>query len=295
MAPKLDSASQLAALNEKFVKFSEDSDAIKGMVQNSLGAMSKEFEAVKIDLKEVKSTVQGHSKHLDTLSTQYAKLAAHMDKLDQQFNKSNSVDQTLADIKDDEYERKPDLTVFRLNTPEPVDQTLIKPAFQKWIEDSNVDPDNVRIEGPKEGQRFILRFNHKDEGTRVRAAVQAASALRVDGIWRKFATHTGVTLYLERDKNPRRQREEIIAKRVLKCIPASLKPYLGRRSESSIAIRINKELLAEISCPTRDAPPSLQWDNGFAKQCELNPVDIDIRALAAAPPTDKVLGRTQCL
>jgi hypothetical protein len=268
---------------------------LRNLVSNSFGALTQEIAGIQVQVTEVTTTVKSQGKKLDKLADDYARLSAHMAKLDGQFSKSNSIEHTLADIKDDEYERKPDLTVFRLNTPESVDKALVKPAFQKWIEDSNVDPDNVHIEGPPQGQRFVLRFNHKDEGTRVRAAVQAASALRVDGIWRRFATHTGITIYLERDKNARRQREEIIAKRVLKCIPSTLKPYLDRRSETNISIRINKEQLAEISCPTRDAPPSIQWDNAFAKQCELNPVDIDVRALAAAPITGKVLGRAECL
>ena len=129
-----------------------------------------------------------------------------MAKLDKQFDSNNTVEETLADIKDDVYERKPDLTVFRPNTPEPVDMALIKPSFVKWFEDSNVDPANVVIEGPQQGQRFLLRFNHMDESTRVCVAIQAASALRADCKWRKFATHTGVIIYLDKDKKSRRQR-----------------------------------------------------------------------------------------
>jgi hypothetical protein len=172
---------------------------------------------------------------------------------------------------------------------------LVKPAFAKWFEYSNVDPVNVSIEGPLQGQRFLLRFNHVDESTRVRAAIQAASTLRVDGKWRRFATHTGVTIYLDKDKNSRRQREEIIAKRVIKFLPVDLKAYLDRRSDTCVAIRSNRELLAEVSCPQRDGPPLLEWDNQFAKEKGFNPVEIDIKATAAAPAEDKKLGRAQCL
>ena len=100
---------------------------------------------------------------------------------------------------------------------------------------------------------------------------------------------------MERDKNARRQREEIISKRVLKCIPEGLGAYLDRRSDTCISIRIKKELLAEVSCPQRDGPPLLEWDNAMAKEKGLDPVDIDIKATASAPIADKKLSRAQCL
>jgi hypothetical protein len=266
---------------------------LKNLVTTSFGALTQEISGIQVEVTEVKTTVKSQGKKLDKLADDYARLSAAMSKLDKQFDTNNSVEETLADIKDDVYERKPDLTVFRLNTPEPVDKDLVKPAFAKWFEDSNVDPANVTIEG--QGQRFILRFNHADESTRVRAAVQAASTLRVDGVWRVFATHTGVTIYLDKDKNLRRQREAIIAKRILKLLPPKLKPYLDRRSDSFIGIRSNRELIAEVSCPQRDGSPVIEWDNEYAKDNNFNPVEIDVKALASAPASDKKLGRAQCL
>ena len=88
---------------------------------------------------------------------------------------------------------------------------------------------------------------------------------------------------------------EIIAKRVVKCLPVGLKAYLERRSDTCVAIRSNRELLAKVSCPQRDGPPLLEWDNQFAKEKGFNPVEIDIKATSVAPVEDKKLTRAQCL
>lgn len=167
-------------------------------------------------------------------------MLVHMSKLDATYVANRSVSDTLEAINDDLWNRKADPTVFRINVPTACSKKSILGGLHQWFVDSNIGTLNLNLEGPPEGLRFVLRFNHADEPTRISLALQLGGNLRVDGRWREFSNANG-RIYVEKNKNPKRGREEMLGKRVLKQLlvdqPEGTKAWLDKRSDGHVVVR----------------------------------------------------------
>ena len=172
--------------------------------------VSKEIAGVKGNVKELHKDVKTSQRDIKALNDKYEDLVVKMSALDSNFALGRSVTDTLATIRTEVWARSPDLTVFKVNTERDTAREVVFGGLEQWLLSANVAIPNAVLEGPPEGRRFLLRFNHGDEGHRVRFATQAAGALRSStGKWLEFSCPTG-RIYVDRDKNDKRLREEMV-------------------------------------------------------------------------------------
>ena len=205
---------------------------------------------------------------------------------------------TLTTIDNESWNRDADATVFRLNCGEDVNKDdFFDGSIRQWIVDSNVDLDNTVFEGPINGRRFVLRLNHADVGIRIRFAAQLRSGLRNGNQWKDFFTKSGKKLYIDIDKNARRQREEGLCKKVLRQLgQIPNKAHVDKRAADSVCVRVDGKLLVRISQPIREKKPNFIWDNVLAKSLGLNPVVAEAKAVELVfPDNEAALGPAECL
>ena len=258
-------------------KMQEMVNGMQKMVTEAVGDLGKQTACNTADIRELKKGQKQHDKEFELLQKRMSEFETHMGKIDGQYNEARSVAETLSIIDEENWTRKPDPTIFRANTSDDLSLDDFKKGLVSWFEDSNVLPENVNVEGPPLGKRWTIRFNHSDESTRVRLALQAAGALRAGGKWRVFEAK-GQRIYLERDKNPKRIREEMFGRRVLKALPAGSDAYVNRREENHIEVMLNKETLVQITVPSREADVQMEWDNALAKKVGIKAAEVQKQA-----------------
>ena len=164
--------------------------------------------------------------------------------------------------------------------------------------DANVDLGNVEQCGPASGRRFVLKLNHADEGQRIRYGVQLRDGLRNNGAFKQFTSESGVKVYVDVDKNPKRQREETLAKRIIRSIDTKgRKIYTDKRATDSISIRVDGgKLLVRLAQAARDQKPRMVWDNALAKELGINPASLEAKAAENTQKDDEsLLGAAQSL
>jgi hypothetical protein len=266
-----------------------------------------EKKVTKMDAKQKihEGRLNDHDKLINNMQKQMESMAKQMAELDKKYALGKSIADTLQELDDTQWNRKPDPSVLRVNSPKDWDKKVFLDALTPWFEDANIDLANVQLEGPERGQRFIVRLNHADLGQRVRLGVQASSLLRVSGKWRIFETTDHTRIYVEGGKNAKRAKEEQVAKRIVRQLPTNpeTKGWIDKRSDSEIQVRVKTldkqsgETLVKVTAPARDMPAILVWDNKLAKKLGLNPVETEVKALAAAPRDDesKIFEKATCL
>ena len=172
----------------------------------------------------------------------------------------------------------------------------MRKAILPWVADASVEEANVQLEGPPEGRRWVIRLNHHDEGLRTRLGVQASGALRMGGSWRQFSGETG-NLYVDKDKNGRRRKEEYLAKKIVRHIDPKHKPTIDRRAAEFVSVRINGEKLVEDRSESPEAAVEFSWDNALTKAKTIDPIECEAVALAKTQKSDddKISGKAQPL
>ena len=201
--------------------------------------LAKNLEAsTNARLNDIQANIDKLNSSQDKQQDEMANMRAQIEALNARLDLASQVPEQAPVVDTTNWQRPVDQTILRLNIPDPATKSELRKAILPWMEDAKCHfPDDVLLQGPDAGTRFVLKFVGPP-GIAINRMRRARDLLRTaDDNWREFpnypTTNNGTSncIYVDVDKNPEQLKRERDAKR-LRAALASCHPGLN--------IRLNK-------------------------------------------------------
>ena len=198
-----------------------------------------------------------------------------IDKLRNELGMAHSAHTpTRSDIADEEWDRKPDLTLVRFNTAELVAKEAILDTVREWIGDMGVGEEWER--GPERGlsERYTLVFTGLPRIAGRRAQQSLQLLRQPGGEWRKLYVKSpagrNIELLASGDKSRKQIKTETTAKRLARVLleaHPNLDYHVLRREG---VVTVGWRRLARIVVRPGDEPTSLEWNQQVLAETSVN-------------------------
>ena len=240
--------------------------------QESLANMLGKYDARANErFMAVETSVANLADNHDKLATEQADLRAQV----QQLTKAMAVaEATVLPNKADpaDFDRKIDGTIIRINTNSLVSlEALTAVVADAWTS-VGINPNSVKVTGPKIGKLFVARFEKNDANTAARRVRKTMDGLRnTEGVWKKFQIPSPggelVEAYLDMDKSPQTKKQEAAARRLSRCFKEAVdQPFHLNKKDSTISMEWMP--IARIECPDADST-KVFWNYAAVRKLEI--------------------------
>ena len=188
----------------------------------------------------------------------------------------------------DDFDRNVDHTVLKIRAVDPVSADAASAALSPVFEEMGLTDNDVELEGPQPGRAFTLRFKGA-AGLAANRATKFLGLQKVNGRWRDFMAKTPggggeSKLYVDRDKNKRTTRAELIGRKLLSTLREKHPGVNLFFKRSTLSISAGWSPLAKIIVES-PSEFSLRWNIPKAEELAVAKDEVlqKVKGLVAEP------------
>jgi hypothetical protein len=190
-------------------------------------------------------------------------------------NVANSASQV---IREDAWDRDPDLTILRANTSENVSHASALAAIETWLLEADIKQDMFELSGDPNGiaRNFTIRF----AGTPVLAARRARKALAArrtpEGAWKpnpnvRSPLGRQLELYISPDKSPKQLKTEQGSRKLIRAFKATHPQKHTHVDKRTGVVSVDWVPCAKVVAnSSSDDPYTIQWNVAALEQSQVD-------------------------